>query len=184
MSKTTSKAMPPLPSPTSYMVKALYAWLTDAGHTPYIMIRTDVPNIDIPLNIIREDGSCILNLSMTATHNLSFDEQFITFHARFNGKSQQLFVPYSALLTMFSKEEGHGFVLANVEQMWQSNRNAEKDINGERPMIRAVDSGLAMTEEARGDVERPVPDAAVPVVDVVAEPTPRRKGHLTLVSSN
>ena len=56
-----------------------------------------------------ENGEIVLNLSAAATRRLTIDNQWVQFNARFNGASQEIAVPMSAVAGIFAKETGYGF---------------------------------------------------------------------------
>jgi stringent starvation protein B len=55
-----------------------------------------------------KDGEIVLNVHPEATHMLTMDNEWILFNARFNGMSQEIAVPFSAVIGIFSKETGYG----------------------------------------------------------------------------
>lgn len=167
--------VPTLPTPVPYMVRAILGWITDNDQTPHVMFDATQPNVVVPPSAVRENGQCILNLSMSATHNLSVDDDFITFHARFNGKSEQIFIPLGALIAIFSKENGQGMALQGIHEYHQRTSQA---LGGPRAMIQMGVSDTTTTQAAR-DVPPTTQLDPVPP----PEPTPRKRGHLTLVSS-
>ena len=56
-----------------------------------------------------KNGEIVLNVSATATRKLTIDNEWIQFTARFNGASQEVSVPMSAVVGIFAKETGYGF---------------------------------------------------------------------------
>ena len=56
-----------------------------------------------------KNGEIVLNVSASATRRLTIDNDWIQFTARFNGVSQEVSVPMSAVAGIFAKETGYGF---------------------------------------------------------------------------
>lgn len=89
-----------------YLVRAIYEWCVDQGHTPYIAVQVD-GTTKVPMEFVK-DGQIVLNISYTATRHLKIENDFIHFSARFNGTSRELEIPVSAVIGIFSKENGQG----------------------------------------------------------------------------
>ena len=55
-----------------------------------------------------KNGEIVLNVGPLATHKLTMDNEWTLFNARFNGTSQEVAVPFSAVIGIFAKETGYG----------------------------------------------------------------------------
>jgi stringent starvation protein B len=55
-----------------------------------------------------KNGEIVLNLSSSATHKLTMDNNWIQFNARFGGVSHEIAVPMHAVTGIFAKETGYG----------------------------------------------------------------------------
>ena len=93
-------------STTPYLIRAIYEWCCDSGQSPYISVKVD-PETRVPVEYVK-DGEIVLNISPDATRNLKIDNDLIRFSARFNGVSQEISVPVTAVMGIFAKESGHG----------------------------------------------------------------------------
>ncbi len=89
-----------------YLVRALYEWCVDQGYTPFLAVRVD-EKTKVPMDYVK-DGEIILNVSPLATHKLTMDNDWTLFNARFNGVSQEIAVPFAAVVGIFAKETGYG----------------------------------------------------------------------------
>jgi stringent starvation protein B len=69
------------------------------------------PQTRVPTSFVK-NGEIVLNISTTATRKLTVDNEWIQFSARFNGVSQEVSVPMSAVSGIFAKETGYGFAFA------------------------------------------------------------------------
>ena len=103
MSDTTTSITPTRP----YMVRALYQWIEDNSLTPYLMVDATAKDVQIPTEYV-QDGRIVLNIASRATGNMSMENDFIHFSARFGGVSQQIWVPLTAVLGIYAKENSQG----------------------------------------------------------------------------
>jgi len=96
-----------------YLVRAICEWCADNGLTPYLAVRVN-RETKVPVAYVK-NGEIVLNVSAGATRRLTVDNDWIQFTARFNGVSQEVSVPMSAVAGIFAKETGYGFAF-NVAQ--------------------------------------------------------------------
>ena len=89
-----------------FLVRALYEWCVEQGYTPYLAVRVD-PNTRVPIEFVK-NGEIVLNVGPLATHKLTMDNDWVLFNARFNGTSQEVAVPFAAVVGVFAKETGYG----------------------------------------------------------------------------
>ena len=89
-----------------YMIRALHEWCTDNGSTPHIVVRVDQNTMVPPAHI--RDGQITLNIGMMATKSLVLGNDSIEFQARFNGVTENLYVPVGAVTAIYARETGAG----------------------------------------------------------------------------
>jgi len=89
-----------------YLIRSIYDWCTDSKFTPYIVAKI-ISGVKVPENHIKSK-EIVLNLSLESTNKLIFDNDFISFSARFNGKNQDIFLPMESISGIYSKENGEG----------------------------------------------------------------------------
>jgi stringent starvation protein B len=89
-----------------FLVRALYEWCVEQGYTPYLAVRVN-GNTRVPAGFVK-NGEIVLNVGPLATHQLTMDNEWVLFNARFNGESQEVAVPFSAVIGIFAKETGYG----------------------------------------------------------------------------
>ena len=92
-----------------YLVRALYEWILDNDNTPYILVDAIADGVAIPAGIAN-DGKVVLNLAPAAIDRLEMTNSHISFSARFNGVAEDIFVPMSALLAIYARENGEGMM--------------------------------------------------------------------------
>lgn len=90
-----------------YMVRALYQWIEDNELTPYLMVDATAKNVQVPKQYV-QDGRIVLNIASRATGNMTMQNDFIHFNARFGGVSQEIWVPLSAVMGIYAKENSQG----------------------------------------------------------------------------
>jgi stringent starvation protein B len=93
-----------------YLLRALCEWCADSGLTPYLAVKVDAQT-RVPKAFVK-NGEIVLNISSAATRRLTIDNEWVQFNARFNGVSQEVAVPMSAVAGIFAKETGYGFAFS------------------------------------------------------------------------
>lgn len=106
-----------------YLIRAIYEWCCDNGHTPHILLAADYPGVIVPREFIH-DGRITLNISPVAVQNLDLHSDPIWFSARFNGRPFDVQFPPGAVLAAFARENGEGVMFGEVEALADS---AESD---------------------------------------------------------
>ncbi len=97
-----------------YLIRAIYEWCVDNGHTPHLLVAADYPGVTVPLQFVQE-GRITLNLSPMAVQALNIEDEPIWFSARFSGRPFDVIVPTGAVLAIFARENGEGLVFGEVE---------------------------------------------------------------------
>lgn len=96
----------PESSTKPYLLRALHDWCTDNGYTPHIVVQVD-ENTAVPTAHV-QDGQITLNVGLLATNQLNLGNDYIEFQARFNGVTEDIFVPVAAVSAIFARETGAG----------------------------------------------------------------------------
>ncbi|MFN3751914.1 MAG: ClpXP protease specificity-enhancing factor [Thiobacillus sp.] len=89
-----------------YLIRALYEWCTDSGYTPQLLVAVD-GRTRVPPGYVK-DGQIVLNISAGATRNLTLDNDWIRFSARFGGVSHEIAIPVDRVAAIFARENGQG----------------------------------------------------------------------------
>ena len=97
-----------------YLLRALHEWILDNGMTPYVVIDADMPNVNVPERYV-EDGKIVLNLSKTAALNMKIENEVMRFTTSFSGVSCIVSAPVTAVLAIYSKENGRGMIFPDDE---------------------------------------------------------------------
>ena len=97
-----------------YLVRALYEWILDNDHTPYILVDTGSDQVLIPAGIA-SDGKVVLNVAPAAVQDLDMNNESLSFSARFNGVAENIYVPMTSLLAIYARENGEGMMFPAEE---------------------------------------------------------------------
>lgn len=107
-----------------YLLRAFYQWIVDNDCTPYIVVESDLPNVDVPPQVV-SDGQVVLNISPTAVVGLNIDNDAITFNARFGGVPYDLYIPNYAISAIYARENGAGTMFPPEEISTNDNLSEE-----------------------------------------------------------
>ena len=121
-----------------YILRALYDWALDSGYTPHIVAWVN-ENTQVPLQYVR-DNEIVLNIGATAAHNLTIDDKWVHFAARFNGISHDIWIPVGHVSSIFARETGEGMgfdvePLIEDDGANQSNTTTQHDIADAKPSV-------------------------------------------------
>ncbi len=89
-----------------YLIRALYEWCADSGFTPQLLVAVD-GRTRVPPGFVK-DGQIVLNISAASTRNLTLDNDWIQFSARFGGVSHEISIPVDRVAAIFARENGQG----------------------------------------------------------------------------
>ncbi len=132
-----------------YIVRALYDWILDNDCTPYILVNALFPGVEVPQEHVK-DGQIILNISPTAIQHLSLGNDAVDFDGRFAGIPKRVYIPISAVMGIYAKENGQGMIFeteghrpeptdpggSDNEQAGKG--QAERKSRGSKPPLRLV----------------------------------------------
>jgi stringent starvation protein B len=89
-----------------YLIRSIYDWCTDSNFTPYIVAKI-ISGVKAPATHVKSK-EIVLNLSLASTNKLIFDNDFISFLARFNGVNEEIYIPMSCISGIYAHENGEG----------------------------------------------------------------------------
>ncbi|WP_279251516.1 ClpXP protease specificity-enhancing factor [Candidatus Seongchinamella marina] len=99
-----------------YIMRALYEWIVDNGCTPYILVDAAIDNVMVPEQYVKDD-QIVLNISPTAVMELNISNDAVAFNGRFGGVATDIFVPVSAVIGIYARENGQGMVFEPEEEV-------------------------------------------------------------------
>ncbi len=158
----TEGTSPRMTSHRPYLLRALYAWITDNGMTPHLLVDARRNGVQVPAFAVN-DGKVVLNVAERAVSGLEMGNDQISFTARFGGVSHHLWIPISAVVAIYARENGQGMALP--EDM-PGAAASQDDAHASDEALFALASDREPGGED-GDDRQP--------------PTPRRSGHLRIV---
>lgn len=97
-----------------YLLRAFYDWIVDNNCTPYLVVDATVQGVKVPMQFV-QNGQIVLNTAPTAVGNLQLGNDAVTFSARFGGQPFALYIPLSAVLAIYARENGAGTVFTLEE---------------------------------------------------------------------
>ncbi len=107
-----------------HIFRAFYEWLIENDITPHLVVNADRPGVEVPRQFV-QNGMIILSISPRATRNFAINRNDISFVARFQGKEQQVVVPYLAMQEIYALETATSFPIA----LWMHDQ--EMELEGE-----------------------------------------------------
>lgn len=115
-----------------YLLRALHEWCTDNGYTPHLVVQVD-ENTVVPVAHI-QDGQITLNIGLLATNQLVLGNDYIEFQARFNGVTEDIFVPVAAVIAIFARETGAGMGFeVSPSTAYNTDTNADPSTSSDKP---------------------------------------------------
>tara|TARA_B110000503_G_scaffold13903_1_gene18927 strand:+ start:44633 stop:45019 length:387 start_codon:yes stop_codon:yes gene_type:complete len=97
-----------------YIMRALYEWIVDNESTPYVLVDASMENVVVPQQFVK-DNQIVLNISPDAVVDLTISNQAVSFNGRFGGVATDVFVPVSAVVGIYARENGQGMVFDSEE---------------------------------------------------------------------
>ena len=133
MSESSSTSTKP------YLIRALYEWCLDNGYTPYLAIWVN-EHTRVPQQFVQND-EIVLSISQSATKDLIIDNEWISFHARFGGVAQEVWVPVNHVMSIFAKETGEGMgfeVIPYTPTESTTNESTISEPNAKKKVLKLV----------------------------------------------
>lgn len=133
MSESSSTSTKP------YLIRALYEWCLDNGYTPYLAIWVN-EHTRVPQQFVQND-EIVLSISQSATKDLIIDNEWISFHARFGGVAQEVWVPVNHVMSIFAKETGEGMgfeVIPYTPNESTTNESTISEPNAKKKVLKLV----------------------------------------------
>jgi stringent starvation protein B len=121
-----------------YIMRALYEWIVDNEFTPYVLVDAAVADVMVPQQFVK-DNQIVLNISPDAVVDLSITNHAVAFNGRFGGVATDIFVPISAVVGIYARENGQGMVFDPEEAVTPPDDTPpEPDKLEKRPSLKIV----------------------------------------------
>lgn len=92
-----------------YIIRALYEWILENDCTPYLLVNAMAENVEVPQQYVK-NGQIVLNVSPVAVMDLLMTNESMQFNGRFGGMPMDIFVPMSAVMGIYARENGQGMI--------------------------------------------------------------------------
>lgn len=135
-----------------YLLRALYEWCGDNHYTPYLTVWVD-EHVQVPMAYVK-NNEIVLNIGANATHKLQIDNDYVSFSARFNGVSHDIWVPVGNVMGIFAREtgEGMGFDVELMQDTASTEPGEDAEIVTLQPVVHAA---VPAAEAGPGDEPPP-----------------------------
>ena len=121
-----------------YIMRALYEWIVDNDCTPYVLVDASVEDVMVPTQFVK-DGQIVLNISPGAVIELNIGNDAMVFNGRFGGVATDIFVPITAVVGIYARENGQGMVFEPEENTGPPDEPPPDPIKPEgRPSLKIV----------------------------------------------
>ncbi len=120
-----------------YFIRAVYDWIVDNDLTPYLLVDAEHPDVEVPQEFVTA-GRIVLNISPKACRGLHLENDRILFTARFSGKTTQIFLPPTAALAIYAKENGRGMEFGEEYDEPTEPASAQKTTAHSKPRAKPV----------------------------------------------
>lgn len=94
-----------------YLIRAFYEWIVDSDCTPHIVVNAELKDVTVPRDFV-EGGQIVLNIAMPAVQDLALNNEAVSFKARFSGVPHDIYIPVSAVMAIYARENGRGMVFS------------------------------------------------------------------------
>ena len=137
---------PSLTPTRPYLARAIYDWICDNNLVPYLLVDATQKFVKVPTQHIK-DGQIVLNIAPHAVGHFQIANDFIQFSARFGGVSQDLYIPMSAVLGIYSRENGQGLFfdqqeyehLTDEQDTLKDDNDQQDETPKKKPTLRVLD---------------------------------------------
>ena len=129
--------MTPATSKRPYLIRAMHEWMTDNGLTPYVVVDAGAQDLLVPEQYI-SDGKIVLNVSYSATRDLDFAADRLSFEARFRGVAERVDVPNSAVIGIYAQETGQGMIFTADDSVPTGSDEPSDSKPPGRPVLKVV----------------------------------------------
>ena len=120
-----------------YIMRALYEWIVDNDCTPYVLVDARLPDVMVPEEYVK-DGQIVLNISPSAVMGLDISNEAMAFNGRFGGVAKDVYVPVSAVVGIYARENGQGMVFEPEEPTPPDDTPPEPSKSDGRPSLKVV----------------------------------------------
>lgn len=129
-----------------YVFRALYDWMIDSDVTPHLLVNVHTKGVIVPAQFQSQEN-LILSISPRAVVNFDIQDKGISFTTRFNGVSEDLYIPYRAMSQLISSEDQIAFPLAP----WLVFDNSQDDLDDENAFSFEEEGDFSVVDDSDDD---------------------------------
>jgi stringent starvation protein B len=164
--------MSSMTSTKPYLFRAILDWIEDNGLTPHVVVDALVNKVSVPLEYV-SDGQITLNISSASIEIYQLDNEYLHFSARFNGVSQEIYIPIVAIMGVYARENGQGMFF-EAEEVEELEVNVEEKLND-------TDSLFIAGKKAEKKMDKAKPSNKVKKKDDNKKASKRDNSHLKII---
>lgn len=97
-----------------YLLRAMHEWISESDCTPHLVVDAAIQGVEVPRQYVR-DGKIVLNVSWSATAQLTLGNDEVSFSGRFGGTPMTVRIPLDAVLAIYARETGQGMIFTDEE---------------------------------------------------------------------
>ncbi len=97
-------------------MRALYEWIVDNDCTPYVLVDASMEEVLVPRQYVKDD-QIVLNISPDAVVDLDITNHAVSFNGRFGGVATDVYVPITAVVGIYARENGQGMVFEQEDNV-------------------------------------------------------------------
>jgi stringent starvation protein B len=95
-------------------MRALYEWILENQCTPHVLVNALADQVQVPQQYVK-NGQIVLNVSPVAVMDLLIADEAMSFNGRFGGVPMDVYVPMSAVMGIYARENGQGMIFEPEE---------------------------------------------------------------------
>ncbi len=119
-----------------YIMRALYEWIVENDLTPYVLVEASISGVIVPQQFVK-DNQIVLNISPDAVVDLNISNEAVVCNGWFGGVATDIFVPISAVVGIYARENGQGMVF-DAEETVRSTDDTPPEPAEKRPSLKIV----------------------------------------------
>ncbi len=139
-----------------YLFSAWYEWLTDNYITPHLVVDASVDGVKVPQAYVK-DNNIVLSMAPAAIHDYQLKSNGVAFKAMFRGISEDIFVPFKAMIYMIAVENGQGFPIGEILDSFSDDEDEEPAALGKEEN-KKEDEGEPLFSLADNNAQDPDPE--------------------------
>jgi len=115
-----------------HMIKAAIDWVLESLCTPHLVVNSTYPSTVVPQQFVK-DNQILLNINPSAIQDYNYEDDMISFVARFQGKTENIYIPTGAVLGITAPESGAFLPLPVMQPPEEDPVQAKSDETDDKP---------------------------------------------------